>query len=295
MKPMLAATLGKNELPKFPVFASPKLDGIRCLILDGVAVSRSLKPIRNKTVQAWVAKHANLLDGLDGELICGPHDSDVFNRTTREVMSTEGGNTWTFWVFDHISMLPYCFRYQHAQSLLSQCPELRLKMSLVPMMVRDDEHALREYEQECLDEGYEGIMVRDIDGGYKYGRSTVKEGGLLKVKRFADAEAVVVGWEERLINNNEKVVNALGHSERSTHKAHLTPAGDLGSLKVVDVATQQEFHIGSGFTAAQRKDLWSNKEQLIGKLVCYKHFEQGVKDLPRFPIFKGFRHQEDVS
>ena len=50
VKPMLAVDADVENI-KYPVLCSDKLDGIRCIILNGVAYSRSLKPIRNKYVQ----------------------------------------------------------------------------------------------------------------------------------------------------------------------------------------------------------------------------------------------------
>ena len=67
-KPMLA---GKYDPKKaqFPYAATPKIDGIRFLMVDGVAVSRSFKPIKNKYIQEKLS--AALPDGVDGELTSG--------------------------------------------------------------------------------------------------------------------------------------------------------------------------------------------------------------------------------
>jgi DNA ligase-1 len=46
-KPMLASDCGGIENVRFPVIASPKLDGVRALVIDGALMSRSLKPIPN--------------------------------------------------------------------------------------------------------------------------------------------------------------------------------------------------------------------------------------------------------
>ena len=137
-------------------------------------------------------------------------------------------------------------------------------------------------------------MVRAPDGGYKYGRSTLKQGWLLKVKQFSDDEATVIGWGERMHNDNPATTDELGHTERSTHKAGMRGAGDLGYLEVKDVKTGVCFSIGSGFTAAQRVDLWKEQSKLMGRLVKYKHFKQGAVDKPRFPTFIGFRSPEDT-
>ena len=68
----------------------------------------------------------------------------------------------------------------------------------------------------------------------------------------------------------------------------------LGSLKVIDVKTGLLFNIGSGFTANQRKELWKNKDKLLGKIVKYKYFDVSILNAPRFPIFLGFRDKEDM-
>ena len=67
-KPMLAATVSDEPL-SYPLLASVKLDGVRALVVDGVVMGRSLKPIPNKHVQRLFG-HTQL-NGLDGELIVG--------------------------------------------------------------------------------------------------------------------------------------------------------------------------------------------------------------------------------
>ena len=57
-----------------------------------------------------------------------------------------------------------------------------------------------------LDDGYEGLMLRAPDGPYKFGRSTVKENTLLKVKNFLDDEAEVIGFKEQTTNTNVNLI-----------------------------------------------------------------------------------------
>ena len=66
-KPMLASKCENPHLLPFPVLATPKLDGIRCLKLGGKALTRSFKPISNRFAREWI--EANLPDGVDGELM----------------------------------------------------------------------------------------------------------------------------------------------------------------------------------------------------------------------------------
>lgn len=292
MKPMLAATCEDINTLTFPVIASPKLDGIRCIVKDGVALSRNLKPIPNKHVQEWAFTNAMRLNGLDGELIVGEHDEYVFNRTTSGIMSRDGTDDFTYHVFDKWdSSLGFVARYLAANANAGLVP----KVVVVEHLEIATTDELLEFENLCLSRGYEGCMVRSSSGIYKNGRSTVREGGLLKVKRFVDGEAIVIGYEERLHNDNPETIDALGHTNRSSHASNMRPAGDLGALVVRDIQSGIIFRIGSGYTAKDRIDIWSRRNDISDCIVKYKHFPMGAIDKPRFPIFLGFRHADDMS
>ena len=297
MKPMLAVEAPKNI--KFPVFASAKLDGIRSVVKDDMAMSRTMKPIPNGFVQDYLGQ--TLFNGLDGELTVGPaNDKNVMQATTSGVMSREGGPDFTYWVFDFWTddQMPYGERLsilEHAfkDGALGQYPRLKL---LKQTLIRNKDELLA-FETLTLSQGFEGVMIRDTKGIYKFGRSTAREGYLLKVKRFADGEAVVIGVEELLHNANEATTDELGYTRRSSHQDGKVPMGTLGALRVRDVTTGIEFNIGTGYTAAQRAELWGMWQAgtLVGKIAKYKHFEVGVKEAPRFPVFQGFRNPLDIG
>jgi DNA ligase-1 len=149
-------------------------------------------------------------------------------------------------------------------------------------------------EEEALNQGFEGVMLRDPNGKYKFGRSTTAEAALVKLKRFNQSEAVIIGFEEQMHNANEAKVDNLGHTERSSHKANMVPTGMLGAMVVRDLNTNIEFNVGTGFTAADRQEYWTKRESLVGKVVSYKFLAIGVKDKPRHPVFLGFRNKEDL-
>lgn len=288
MKPLLAYTVDSMESVQFPVIASPKLDGIRCLILNGVAVSRTLKPIPNHYVRNQLAG----LPPLDGELICGdPTDPDCFNRTTSAIMSRDGQPEFTFRVFDHFGAPTdgFASRLFFAGIHVREAQADFRPVELVPHDVIRDAAELARYEARHVALGYEGVMIRHPEGPYKLGRSTAKEGTLGKVKRFADAEAEIVGIEELYRNGNVAETNALGHTERSTAAAGLVAADTLGALIVRAAGFADTFKIGTGYTAAQRDDLWRDRASLPGRTVKFKHQPAGAKDAPRFPVFLGFR------
>ena len=295
MKPLLAATLKPEDITSlaFPVYASPKLDGIRCLISEGKALSRTLKPIPNEHVQAWASKWGGELAFTDGELIVGEHDEGVFNRTQSCVMSIKGEPAFTYWVFDEWQYPEETYG-RRFRSLIENAVANVPNVKLVPRKLINNSEELLEYEHQCLSRGFEGVMLRSPSGKYKHGRSTLKEAILLKLKRFTDSEAICVDTEERMHNSNPATKSETGATKRSSHQQGMQPCGDLGAL-VVQGPEGQRFSIGTGFTAQQRIDLWKIRDTLIGKQVKYKHFEHGSKDAPRFPVFISFRHEDDMS
>lgn len=292
MKPMLASDA--KEI-KFPCYASPKLDGVRCVVKDGQLLSRTLKPIPNRHTQQKLAQH-DILEGLDGELIVGSATSkDVYRTTSSGVMSSSGEPEVVLYVFDYFTQpdTPYEARWNNLVSFFQNKNFDGVR--LLPQAWIINQESLDEYEACCIREGYEGIMVRSPEGRYKFGRSTAKEGLLLKVKRFADSEAIITGFEELMRNHNEAERDELGHTKRSSHQENLVGGNTLGALCVQDCESGIAFKIGTGYTAQVRQELWDKRDQLDGKIVKYKHFEIGVKDAPRFPVFLGFRNPIDME
>ena len=292
MKPMLAATFNDDKLLRFPMLASPKLDGVRCLIIDGVAMSRSFKPIPNAHVQNMLG--CDEFNGLDGELIVGqPTDKDCYRNTVSGVMKQTGTPDVTFWVFDNF-LHPGGFqaRLESAQAKASEKVPWESILVPVPHSLINNMMELEFEEHHALDRGYEGIMLRSINGPYKDGRSTEREGYLLKVKRFRDCEAVVIGFDEKRHNANEATINELGHTHRSSHKENMVLMGTLGALKVRGVGGDYdgvEFDIGTGFDDRLRAEIWQGRENWMGSIVKVKYFPTGSKEKPRFPTFLGLR------
>lgn len=310
ISPMLAATYGDPKVDKkyighivFPVLASPKIDGIRALVVDGVVQSRSGKPIPCPTIQELFGVPA--LEGLDGELGIGPLTaSNLMQRTmaamSKSPLSPEDLRVLSFNVFDRWDEDEnYAIRAAHAQRQVEDAGQLMSlcsRVEWVPHCFVSSEEELIDYEEHQLADGYEGVMINTTNGRYKNGRCGKKEPWLFKVKRFADDEAIVVGFSEMMHNDNEAFESELGRTKRATLKENLRPAGVLGSLRLRAVTGKfagAEFDC-SGFTAAQRADLWRHRDMLLGKLGSFKHFDvTGAKDRPRQPVWKGFRAPED--
>lgn len=283
---MLAKDADLNKL-RFPHLASAKLDGIRVTIINGVAMSRSLKPIPNKQIQTMFAN----CEYFDGELIVGsPMSKTCYNDTVSVVMSQDKDASGVrLYAFDHIEepTANYTARSAFIKHELNNDNVIILEQVVI--------HNLEEllaFEEECLNKGYEGLILRDPMAPYKFGRSTVNEGYLLKLKRFEDAEAVVVGFEERMHNANEAVTNELGRTSRSSHQAGKVPTNTLGAL--VCEWNGMKFNIGTGFDDAERQRVWDDREGHLNKLAKFKFFPIGMMDAPRHPVFLGWRDRMDT-
>jgi DNA ligase-1 len=296
---MLAAKFDSPEdfkAIRYPVWCSPKLDGIRVYCHPTLGpVTRTLKPVANKYVREYLSHPT--LRGLDGEVIVGLETAeDVFQKTSSGVMSHGGSPDFKYVVFDYCrgeeEYASYDLRILVAKDKvnaynadLGGAPS---RLELIETEICRDSFDLDVYEQSILQDGYEGVMLRDSRGKYKFGRSTLKEFYLVKLKRFEDAEAKVVGFQALERNQNIPTRDLRGLTERSDHKAGKVTDNLLGAITVEhpDFGT---FNIGSGFDHAQRVQIWAERDSYLGKLVTFKFQKVGIKEAPRFPIFKGFR------
>lgn len=294
MRPLLACNAPKDlsKLP-YPLFSSEKLDGIRCIIKDGVAYSRNLKPIRNTYIQSILGRPE--LNGLDGELIVGdPNASDCMRVTNSGVMSADGQPDFRYYVFDLWDR--FYLKYSHAIQEISKIRKHNPYITILSQRLCNNAAEVENHETEALDAGYEGLILRRPDAPYKYGRSTLREAYLIKLKRYTQEEAVVIGYEPLYHNENESEKNALGYNQRSSAKSGKIELPLLGALIVLGKYndTTATFSIGTGFTLNERERLWLNRHELINKIVSYKFFPIGSWDRPRHPVFVSFRSEDDM-
>ena len=292
-KPLLAGTVKDYSKIIYPIIATPKLDGIRCLMIDNTPVSRNFKKIPNKYISRVLPDIAH--DGMDGELLLS--GNRPFNEVSSAIMSFEGEPDFEYHVFDFVngfslSTYEYQVRLELLQNTVAKINSD--KIIFVPTQLIENEDQLLSAEENAILSGYEGLMIRNPAGIYKFGRSSEKERILLKIKRFEDSEAEIIGFEEKRSNQNEKTTDAFGYSARSSKKEGIIRVNTLGKFFVKDIHTGVEFSIGSGFTDEFRDMVWADKDKFVGKIVKYKFQPAGVKDSPRFPVFLGFRHKNDI-
>lgn len=284
-KPMLASPADLDKL-NYPIYASPKLDGIRASVVGGRLLSRTLKEIPSRHIYNMFNQHK--FEGLDGELIVGePTSETCYRDTVSGVMADSKTPAFTYYVFDlwNGGSTPMSSRLFDLKDLVHALDHKHIKR-VVHVQI-EDRSQLEAYEAEMVALGYEGVMLASPSARYKFGRATTKGGELLKVKRFVDSEAVVLAVIEEEHNGNEAETNELGRTKRSSAKDGKTGKGSMGALHVRDWKSGIDFHIGTGFTAADRAAMWDRPP--IGDTVKYKFFPVGTKDKPRHPVFLGMR------
>lgn len=297
---MLAKDAGDLTKVKFPLWVQPKLDGIRASVVNGKLVTRTLKPVPNEAIRAALERPE--FEGFDGELIVGsPTASDCYRRTCSFVMAADKvDEPWSYHVFDLWNEItPFRLRSQNLSARLARTAT-RIDLAAirgVAVRVAEDVAELEQFEQAAIAAGYEGVIARDPSGLYKFGRSG-KYGPLLKIKRFVDFEAEVVGTYEEMHNANEAQTNALGRTERSSAQSGLVGKGTLGGLALRALNGPAEgvtFRCGTGFDAAQRAALWPLRDELVGQVAKIKSFPIGVLAKPRHPVWLGWRSPEDFE
>lgn len=258
-KPLLAADIEIGKIA-FPVLASPKVDGIRCLIHPTLGpVTRSLLTIPNKHIReklndpAWRYLDGEIVTYTDGVM-------DGLNVIQSKVMSDDGEPDFHFLPFDSFAApeSPFVERLKAATVTPSEFVQ-----PLAHVVIHSaDEFA--DYHAKNLARGWEGTMARNPAGKYKFGRSTKREGILLKVKPHDDSEGTIVGF-----------------AEQQNHP------GTLGSLTLRWKRTT--FEVGTGFTDAERVDLWARREELVGQTVTFQHHGLAAQGRPREPVFVAVR------
>lgn len=295
-RPMLASRESLSTFPnmfeiiKYPLLCSPKLDGLRGIIKNNRAKSRTFKDLPSIQVQNDFCG----IEHLDGEFIEGDEcDGDVYNRSQSHVMSVDKPGDITYHIFDycHPDWLdkPFMLRWEKASDLIRDNEIYKI----VPHEWVETPEELIIFEEKCLSAGYEGVIARNPYAPYKLGRSTFNQGWMYKIKREDDVEGVVVGFVEQMTNNNTQTLDELQYATRSDHKDNKEPAGTLGKFKVL--FDGEIISVAPGkFSHDDRKFIWENQELFIDALLKFRHFPHGRKDKPRHPRALGFRDRMDV-
>jgi len=278
----------------------PKLDGVRCLtVVDYesrtvVQYTRNGKELVNfpHIVKAFEDNLDNFARSLvfDGEIV-----SESFQSLMTQVhrKSDVQAQDAKLMLFDVIPLV----EFKRGESVMGQRRRsafLRENFSkifadsgcieLVPQREFDldvftDEIEFKDFNKEMVAAGFEGIMIKSIDGKWQGKRST----DWLKSKPFMEISLAVTAVEEGTGRNEGKLGAIVCEGE------------DDGKKITVNV--------GSGFSDKQREEFWEARNSLIGQVVevradaaTQSQDSEEVWSLrfPRFLRFRGFTRGEKI-
>lgn len=312
-RPMLASNLverGVSRLGelKYPCYASFKIDGYRCLIWHGRAWTRSGKEHEARGVRELARALEDRLHlgdwALDGELIVPGQN---FSKAGGWLRRQDFRGPLRYVIYDLVAPgLGFRTRLDVMKHMQGQLEEQEAR-GLEHLPLRwlrhwwvENEQELLDLEQAALEHGDEGLCTRDPYAEYKHKRGTLRDQCLLKLKRWDQAEAKVIGVLPRMENLNPQEEQAWGLTKRSSAQDGLVETDALGALEVVGINgpwAGVEFRVGSflGLDDEDKREAWRNREQLNGQILTYKWLPIGSKDKPRHPVFLGWRPDWDLG
>ena len=273
-------------------FIEYKYDGVRVIAIvqngDATLYSRNGKLLENFP-HINEALSRSEFEGLvfDGEVM-----SEDFQSLMKQVHRKEGAQTEDSYlaVFDMLTLEEFnagatdMTASERRERLISYQPLFNYRLQLVDAVMLDldtddGQASFKAMNKQALAEGYEGLMIKPIDQGYKCKRSHA----WLKIKPFIEVTLKVVALEE-----------GTGKNE-----------GLLGALVVEGEDDGKFFHlnVGSGLTDENREQIWSAQDSVVGQLVEIRADaatqSQDADDVwslrfPRFKTFRGFEVGEKL-
>lgn len=314
IKVMRAENAVLEKIPRWPVWAEPKIDGVRGYNPQGTLLARTLKQHGNRYTTDFYSKMEFI--GFDGELAAQDEKHPDLCRLTTSAVGRHEGEPYTLWhLFDYVTPYTVGLSYRKRRHLLydryDQMKYMGLSNNLriVPYTVCNNLEELLDAHTRHMLLGYEGTCYYDPEVTHKEGKSSPRHGGVLRIKDFVDAEVIVTAIEEGRHNMNEKQINELGRSFRSSHQDNQIPNGMVGNMtcralcdvfdlhdkKKLLVAKDQIFTIAPGkMTDVEAADFLKNPHKIIGLPSKIKFFPKGMKDAPRFPQWQCLRSPEDM-
>jgi len=312
-KPLKAPNEETNlDIISYPVLVSYKLDGLRCLFKEGQMLTCSLKKFPNKQVNEKFellrkfSEDNNLI--LDGEFYTHgvPFQMIVSCAMTHDYNTKQSIKNWeklckehSFYVsreevlnkikfngFDRLGNVGqeewFELRLDYTESILALFQDLATVVIHKWCNNKEEVEALFE---EALNDKYEGLMLRNPKGKYKFGRATLNENIIYKVKPWVTLDAKIKGIIQatEVNENTEREINELGYSKTSKKKddRHLI---EKASAFLVNYEGK-DLKVTLSMTDQEKEYVWNYQEEFIGKWVEFKYLKIGMKEdgLPRHP------------
>lgn len=267
--PMLALVL-EDHVDKVDwnnAYVQPKLDGFRC-IARCTEAGVTLESREGKAITTM----GHIVDALDEIMKVGEvFDGELYAH--RETFSTickwikkvrpENKNI-TYHVYDNPTLAtePFWARYNDLWNSRGQNVNRMKASKFVKLVLTEIAYELEDvsiFQRKCLGKGYEGAMLRHGKAGYEFGK---RSSNLLKVKTFVDAEFEIVNYRQ-------------GKGKCAGMCVFICKAPSGGEFEVFAPGPNEE-----------KKKIWKNRKQYLGKKLTVKYQEMTTteKPVPRFPV-----------
>ena len=308
--PMLARDVDESKL-KFPLMLLRKIDGSFAFVQNSTLYARSLKQHENIFTTNLYSNPD--FEGLRGELIAGdnPVAPDLCRNTSSALRTIQGQPSTTLWCFDYVTHdtkdLPYEKRYILLEAIVDTLSAKYNYIKIIPAYRAFNLEQYHELRNKFLAEGYEGCVVRCPKAKHKEGRSSAVKPELWRWKPYATAEIVVTKIIEGSTNLNKATTNELGKTKRSSHKENLVPNGQVGTIvgNLINDLTDcfgkviapkgTEINVSPGeMKVKDRKYYFENQHEILEHIVEISYMNYGLKDKPRFSVFKRIRSLVDL-
>lgn len=276
VKPMLATDWKKVKKIEYPVHVQPKFDGVRCLMIvtpatgNVVFLSRSgkeytsLQHIKNCFSLAVLSKIGDNDFILDGEIY-----SDELNF--QEIVSAvkaykESSLKLKFRAYDIVNDKVWSERIEILDAIVAKIDSPFIEMTATATV--DSEKKVKELHDAMVNQGFEGVMIRTLNGKYGQGQRSRE---LLKVKEFIEEEFPLIGFEfgQRGVQDLLAIVQL--------------PNGNSCKPTMTGTLTQKEALYNE----------WNGKARLLpNPLLTVKHFGYTNDGILRHPNGKAIRDYE---
>lgn len=287
VRPMLSNTFSfdlyttKNRSFKisFPAYIQRKYDGIRCIsyLKDDNVIIESRKGIPFQNFSLLKDELKSILSKLppnfylDGELYTNSLDFETISGLIRlhEKKITENDiqliNKIEYHLYDFVDLNNKELKYKERLDILNNLISESLSISRckkVDTFLANELNDVKKYHDDFVKEGYEGIMIRDMDGIYEINKRSKY---LQKFKEFMEEEFKIIGFHE-----------GTGDEKGSVIWDCITKDGKF-------------FAVRPKGTFESRKKLFDEGNDHIGKLLTVIFQEYSADNIPRFPVGKGIR------
>lgn len=268
VKPMLAqSVLWKKVI--FPCHIQPKFDGTRALLLyDGATAKFISRTGKEYTTLTHIKEEveAKLTDPiiLDGEIYS--HDLTFQEIVAAVKKQRDNSLKLKFRVYDVVNEQVWSERKEVVDTLIASTSWVHIQA--VSTLICQNREEVENLHVHYVSEGYEGVMIRLLDGTYDQGQ---RSSNLLKVKQYDSNEYPFMGFE-------------LGQRGVEDLIA-------VCSARCLDGVWHDTFKAKMQGTVEQKQELYSNQPAEMTPLTV-KHHGYTDDGIPRFPIGVSFRDYE---